>query len=81
MEFWLAQVTEIPVAIDQLAAEARLAFVPGAMQRLARRPVAENQLAQAKRKRVGPVVPAWQSDRPALVFAAPAGQLSIPWRA
>ena len=81
MEFWLAQVTEIPVMIDQLAAEARLALVPGAIQRLARRPVAENQLAQAKRKRVGPVVPALQSDRPALVFAAPAGQSSIPWRA
>ena len=79
MEFWLAQVTEIPVVIDQFAAEARLALVPGAIQRLARRPVAENQ--QAKRKRLGPVVPAWQSDRPALVFAAPAGQLSIPWRA
>jgi len=81
MEFWLAPVTEIPVMIDQLAAEARLALVPGAIQRLARRPVAENQLAQAKRKRVGPVVPAWQSDRLALVFAAPAGQPSIPWRA
>ncbi len=81
MEFWLAPVTEIPVMIDQLAAEARLAPVPGAIQRLARRPVAENQLAQAKRKRVGPVVPALQSDRPALVFAAPAGQPSIPWRA
>jgi hypothetical protein len=81
MEFWLAQVTKMPVAIDQLAAEARLALVPGATQRLARRSVAENQLAQAKRKRLGPAVPAWQSDRPALVFAAPAGQLSIPWRA
>jgi hypothetical protein len=83
MEFWLAQVTEIPVVIDQFAAEARLALVPGAMQTLAlaRRPVAENQLAQAKRERLGPAVPAWQSDRPALVFAAPAGQLSIPWRA
>ncbi len=81
MDFWLAPVTEIPVMIDQLAAEARLALVPGAIQRLARRPVAENQLAQAKRKRLGPVVPAWQSDRPSLVFAAPAGQSSIPWRA
>jgi hypothetical protein len=81
MEFWLAPVTEIPVMIDQLAAEARLALVPGAIQRLARRPVAENQLAQAKRERLWPAVPAWQSDRPALVFAAPAGQLSIPWRA
>jgi hypothetical protein len=81
MDFWLAPVTEIPVAIDQVAAEARLALVPGAMQRLARRRVAENQLAQAKRERLGPAVPAWQSDRPALVFAAPTGQLSIPWRA
>jgi len=81
MEFWLAPVTEIPVAIDQLAAEARLVLVPGAMQRLARRSVAENQLAQAKRERLGPAVPARQSDRPALVFAAPAGQLSIPWHA
>jgi hypothetical protein len=81
MEFWLAPVTEIPVVIDQLAAEARLALVPGAMQRVARRQVAENRLAQAKRERLGPAVPAWQSDRPALVFAAPAGQSSIPWRA
>jgi hypothetical protein len=81
MDFWLAPVTEIPVMIDQLAAEARLALVPGLTQRLARRPVAENQLAQAKRERLWPAVPAWQSDRPALVFAAPAGQPSIPWRA
>jgi hypothetical protein len=83
MDFWLAPVTEIRVVIDQLAAEARLALVPGALQRLAlaRRRVAEKRLAQAKREPLGPAVPAWQSDRPALVFAAPAGQRSIPWRA
>ena len=74
MEFWLAQVTEIPVAI---AVKARQEPVPKAMQPVARRPVAEHRPEQAKpepdsaKRLLGLEVAAWRWDRLAQAFAAP----------
>ena len=48
MEFWLAQVTEMPVAIASLAGKARQGPAPKTMQPVARRPVAEHRPEQAK---------------------------------
>jgi hypothetical protein len=65
MEFWLGPVTEIPVAIASLAVEARQEPVPGAMQLVARRPVAEHRPEQAKpepdsaMRLLGPEAAAW----------------------
>jgi len=77
MEFWLAQVTEIPVAIASLAVKARQEAVPAAMQPVARRLVAENQPALAKpepdsaKRLLGPEAAASRWDPLAPAFAAP----------
>jgi len=77
MEFWLAQVTEIPVAIASLAVEARQEPVLKAMQPVARRPVAEHRPGQAKpepdsaKRLLGPEAAAWRWDRLAPAFVAP----------
>jgi len=77
MEFWLAQVTEMPVAIASLAVEASQEPAPKAMQPVARRPVAENQPEQAKpeadsaKRLLGPEAAAWRSGRLARAFVAP----------
>jgi hypothetical protein len=77
MEFWLAQVTEMPAAIASFAVKARQERVPKAMQPVARRPVAENQPEQAKpepgsaKRLLGPEAAASRWDRLAQVFAAP----------
>jgi hypothetical protein len=57
MAFWLGPVMEIPVVMVLLAAQARQEFVPRAMQRVARRPVAENRPEQAKPDRDSPERP------------------------
>ena len=75
MEFWPDWVEpRRPIATEQLA-KVKAELAPTAVQ-----PVAENRPAQAKRKRLGPAVPARRWDRLALAFFAPARQLSIPWR-
>ena len=67
MEFWLAPVTEIPVVIAQLAAEARLELVPRAMQRgcagaRLRRTGWSRRSGRDLPERLGPEVPAWRLD-------------------
>jgi hypothetical protein len=87
MEFWLAQVTEIPVAIASLAVKAKQEPVAAAMQPVARRPVAEHRPEQAKpepdsaKRLLGLEAAAWRWDRLAQAFVAPVRQLSISWRA
>jgi hypothetical protein len=77
MESWLAQVTEIPVAIASLAVKARQEPVPAVMQPVARRPVAEHRPEQAKpepdsaKRLLGLEAAAWRWDRLAQAFAAP----------
>jgi hypothetical protein len=77
MEFWLGPVTEIAVAIASLVVEARQEPVPGAMQPVARRPVAEHRPEQAKpepdsaKRLLGPEAAAWRWDPLAQAFAAP----------
>jgi hypothetical protein len=77
MEFWLAQVTEIPVAIASLAVKAKQEPVAAAMQPVARRPVAEHRPEQAKpepdsaKRLLGLEAAASRSDPLAQAFAAP----------
>jgi hypothetical protein len=77
MEFWLAQVTEMSVAIASLAEKARQEPAPGAMQPVARHPVAEHRPQQAKpepdsaKRLLELEAAAWQWDRLAPAFVAP----------
>jgi hypothetical protein len=77
MEFWLGPVTEIAVVIASLAVKARGEPVLGAMQPVARRPVAEHRPEQAKpepdsaKRLLGLEAAAWRWDRPTPAFAAP----------
>jgi len=83
MEFWLAQVTEIPVAIASLAVKARQKPVRRRCSRVARRPVAERRPEQAKpepdsaKRLLGLEAAAWRWDRLAQAFVAPVRQSSI----
>jgi len=69
MEFWLAQVTEIPVAIGVACGEGEAEACPAAMQPVARRPVAERRPEQAKpepdsaKRLLGLEAAAWRWDR------------------
>jgi hypothetical protein len=77
MEFWLGQVTEIPVAIASLAVEARQEPAPKAMQQVARCVAAKNRPEQAKpepdsaKRPLGLEAAAWRWDPLAQAFAAP----------
>jgi hypothetical protein len=77
MEFWLAQVTEIPVAIASLAVKARQEPAPATMRQIAQRVAAKNRPEQAKpeadsaMRLLGPEVAAWRLDPLAPAFAAP----------
>jgi hypothetical protein len=94
MEFWLAPVTEFPVVIVKLAAEAkskvvrkvmatrltRLTWGKVAQQSVAERSAEANRPAQVKQGLLMAEAPAWRWDQPALAFAAPVWQWSIPSR-
>jgi hypothetical protein len=77
MEFWLAQVTEMPVAIASLAVKARQEPAPATMRQIAQCVAAKNRPEQAKpepdsaKRLLGLEAAAWRSDRLAPVFAAP----------
>jgi hypothetical protein len=77
MEFWLAQETEMPVAIASLAAKARQEPAPKAMPPVARRLGVENQPGQAKpepdsaKRLLGLEAAASRWDPLARAFAAP----------
>jgi len=68
------------LVIALLAAKARPVAAARAMPLVAHCLVAQNRPTQAKRKRLGPAIPARRWDRLALAFFALARQLSIPWR-
>jgi len=89
-----AAVREFPVVIVKLAAEAKLKVVRKAMatrltrltwgkvaqQSVAERSAAANRPAQVKRELLLAEAPALRWDQPALAFAAPVWQWSIPSR-